>query len=248
MTTTQPLNQNSTNSVANANHGLTQSGENQTIYRFRLIGYGLLAFFLIDFLHTLLPVEGFSNTWMLQVVSALVERAIVPILGMALVFFGEFYARRPQERVWLKLLSWLTLLLAIAYFLLLVPLIGNTLQLSLQLQQLPQPLTQLEKFEERVQQSQPEELTQIKNYLVQVGVPIHVTKPDELRKEISNQIQQARPKIEAQWPKLQQQIQQQNAVKQTRLLKDSTRWGIGTILASVLFFWLWKSAGWARSK
>ncbi len=80
-----------------------------SIYRLRLVGYGLLLFALIDTLLVFYPPQFTNAAWELQTMGAVVERLPVPLLGLVMVFFGEDYERNALENIFLKIVYWFSL-------------------------------------------------------------------------------------------------------------------------------------------
>ena len=96
----------------------------------RTLGYGLLLLAFFDIVEMLIPSNFMNAAWEFQTFGALVERVPVPLIGLALVFYGELHSRSKWEFFSLKFLSWLSLLLALL-FIFLIPLgVLNTVRLS----------------------------------------------------------------------------------------------------------------------
>ena len=120
----------------------------------------------------------------LQTIGAVVERVPVPLLAMALIFFGEGYDRRGLEDVFLKVLSWVCLLLAVV-FLLMMPLgIFGTIYVNNQndkqiTTQANQQLAQLQQVEERLNKGTPEDLKNLAGELTRLGVQADTNNPQE---------------------------------------------------------------------
>jgi hypothetical protein len=89
---------------------------------FRPVGYCLLVLAIIDILDILLPFQLLDFNWELYVIPQLVERVAVPLLAIALIFYGETRVSSVLEKRFLKVLSWFSLLLGV-FFILLFPLI-----------------------------------------------------------------------------------------------------------------------------
>lgn len=216
----------------------------RSIGRLRLIGYGLLILALFDTIQLFIAPNFMNPAWELQTMGGLIERVPVPLLGLALVFFGEDYNRNRLEDILLKLLSWLTLLLAVLS-LLLMPLgiintgrinTSTTQQINAQAQQ---ELSLLEQIEEQVQTGTQEQLQTLALELNRLGLPVDGQNTEQLRADILTNIPTAKERVQVQ---SQQQIQNQ---RQT-LLKNSVKWNLGALVASVLFFMIWRGTGWAR--
>ncbi|HLO52124.1 MAG TPA: HpsJ family protein [Kamptonema sp.] len=221
-----------------------QGEQGFSIYRLRWVGYGLLVLSLLDIIATFTPPNFLNPVWELQTIGALVERVPVPLLGLALIFFGEDYDRSEKEDLVLKFLSWLCLLLALV-FVLMIPLgIVNTLKINNQnnqqiTQQAGQQLSQLKQVEERLTKGSPEDLKNLANELTRLGVQANTQNPEELKKQILSRIDPAKQQLE----------NQSKAVQSNQrlvLLKNSVKWILGALISSVLFFTIWKGTDWAR--
>ncbi|WP_421656928.1 HpsJ family protein [Leptothermofonsia sp. ETS-13] len=233
--------------------------ENQSIYRFRWIGYGFLLFALIDSALTIIPPNFAAPSWKLQVMGKLVETVAVPLLGFGLIFFGEFYDRKAFEKVLLKILSWLCLVLAIA-FLLLIPMgiIGafqvdseaakvdpNAIQQQV-LRQAAPTLTQIKQLEDQLNKSGPEDIKKLGSQLGSLGITFDTQDPEKAKADLLNRVSQLKAQAQGQ---IQRQVQEQvqTAEKQRlEIRKNALKWNLGALIAATLFFVLWKSTRWAR--
>lgn len=222
-----------------------EAGENLTAYRFRWIGYGFLVFALIDAIHILLTLPTGQPTWVLTTIGQFVERVVVPILGFALVFFGEYYGRKNAEKIGLRVLSWLSLVLALVFLLMIPPVFLQTLNVNNQAQQtvnkeVEQRLTQLKQLEDQLARSNPEQLKALATQLSSVGVSVDPNNPEAVKTQIQARIKTVRDQ-------LQTQAQGATAGQTSNLWKNAIKWSLGALVAAALFFYLWKSSGWARS-
>ena len=95
----------------------------------RLVGYGLILMALIDFVILIIPPQLMNPAWELQITGTLVERIPVSLLGIALIYYGERSERAPIEVFLLKWLSWLCLILALLFFLLIPLSISNSVRI-----------------------------------------------------------------------------------------------------------------------
>ncbi len=218
--------------------------ENRSIHRFRWIGYGLLGYALMDLIQVLYPPKFFNPAWEVQAIGSLVERVIVPLLGMALVFFGEFYDRNRLEKILLKVLSWLCLMLAIVC-LLVIPLgVFGTARLDFQNdqqinRQAEQQLSQFNRLESQLNQSS---INDIQALAAKSGISIDPNKePQAVKAEILSRLTAVRSKVQS-------QIEENRRTQKQTLFKNSIKWNLGALLASSLFFILWKSSDWARAR
>lgn len=214
------------------------ASDNRSVYRLRWVGYGLLIFALIDAIVVLTPLQLTNPVWELQAIGTLVERVAVPLLGLALVFFGEFLDRRPGERIPLAILSWLCLLLAILY-LMMIPLgILDTNRLNNQQeQQFKDQLAKIQQFESQLNQSGQEDLKKLASQLTQLGIAVDNQNPDQLKNNIIARLNLVREKGQA-----------DRDAQRSTLFKGAIRTGLGALVASVLFFTMWRTTDWTRKR
>ncbi|MBD0307150.1 MAG: hypothetical protein ICV80_03110 [Microcoleus sp. T1-bin1] len=221
-----------------------QGDQGFSIYRLRWIGYGLLILSVLDTIATLIPANFGNRLWELQTIGAIVERVPVPLLAMALIFFGEGYDRRGLENLFLKLLSWVCLLLGLV-FLLMLPLgIFGTIYVNNQNNQqidtqAKQQFAQLQQVEERLTKGSPEDLRTLAGELSRLGVPANTDNPEKLKDQILSRITPAKERLQTQKAAVQ-------SSQRLGLFKNALKWLLGALISSVLFFTLWRGSDWAR--
>ncbi len=220
------------------------ANENLTIYRLRWIGYGFLLFALIDTIHILIMIRPSDPTWVLQTIGQFVERVVVPILGFALVFFGEYFGRRDIEKIGLRILSWLCMVLAVLFFLMVPPVLLQTFNINNQAQQqvdkqVEQRLGQLKQLEEQLNQSNPEQIKTLASQLGTLGVSVDPKNPDAVKAQIQSRIKIVRDQLKP-------QADGATAAQTSNLLKNAIKWSFGALVSGALFLYLWKSSKWAR--
>lgn len=221
-----------------------EGDEGRSIYRLRWVGYGLLLLALFNTVEIFIP-PGFMNPgWELQTIGALVEQVPIPLMALVLIFFGESYDRTRLEKPLLKLLSWLCLLLALL-FLLLIPLaLVNTLRVDDQVNQrintqAQQQISQLQQVEDQLTKGTPEDIRTLATQLNSLGIAIDSQNPEEIKSQILSRI----PPAKAQ---LQQQAQTERSNQRLGLVKSSVKWNLGALISSVLLFIIWRGTSWAR--
>jgi hypothetical protein len=229
---------------------LTQSRSSlaKSINLFRWIGYGFLILTLLDFLEIFIPLRFMNPVWEFQMMGALVEQVPVSLLGFGLVFLGKLYLRSPWERLILKFLSWITLLFAVGFFLLIPLGIFNTVRINRQ---------NVEEINAQTQQ-QVAEIEQVKLRLGQAATKDEilqlVSRLD--REDITKQIE-ASQKLEVikidltsflsvTEGKIKGDAQEDLANRRMTLFKRSIKWNLGASIAGTLFFTIWRSTRWAR--
>ncbi|TBR58340.1 hypothetical protein BLD44_009745 [Mastigocladus laminosus UU774] len=207
----------------------------------RSLGYGLLILSLFDWVAMFIPSNFFNPAWEFQTIGAIVERVPVPLIGLALVFYGELHSRNRWEFPILKLLSWLTLLLA-ALFLLMIPLgVSNTIRLTkenvAQINNIStQQISRAEQLHQKLSQATPEQLD---NLLKSRGGSLYGKKPEEVKNELLSQVSKAKAQIK-------DQAETTQSLRGLNLIKTSTKWILGALVSAFLFFGLWKGTDWAR--
>lgn len=208
----------------------------------RSLGYGLLLLAFFDIVEMFVPPNFMNPAWEFQTFGALVERVPVPLIGLVLVFFGELNSRSKWEFPILKLLSWLTLLFALLFFLLIPLGIGNTLRLNnqsaAQISTLSkQQLSQAEQVEKQLNQATPQ---QIDNFLKSQGRSLDGKNPQELKTQVLSKVSQAKQQIKT-------QAEATQSFRGLSLIKSSVKWNLGALVASGLFISIWKGTRWART-
>ncbi len=212
----------------------------------RLVGYGLLVMAIIDLLFLLIPPQLMNPLWEFQTMGAIVERIPVTLLGIVLVYYGEKSDRAPIETLLLKILSWLSLVAAI-FLLLMVPLnITNSFRIYYQQNATvnAQSVSQkdaIEKFKEELEAANSKaeigELLQ-QQAKQQVNIPDSVN-TTKLKTDLLANLQNNQEQIAS-------QAQSFRTEKRSWLLKNCLKWNLGAIIASILFWLIWKSTAWAR--
>ena len=221
-----------------------QGDQGFSIYRLRWIGYGLLISSVLDTIATLIPANFGNRPWELQTIGAIVERVPVPLLAMALIFFGEGYDRKRLEDLFLKLLSWVCLLLGLV-FLLMLPLgIFGTIYVNNQNNQqietqAKQQFAQLQQVQERLTKGSPEDLRTLAGELTRLGVQADTENPEQLKDQILSRITPAKERLQTQKAAVQ-------SSQRLGLFKNAVKWLLGALISSVLFFTLWRGTDWAR--
>lgn len=209
---------------------------------FRWAGYGLLILTLMDFVAIVFPPRFMNPAWEFESMGAIIERIPVPLLAIAMIFFGEGYARSKWEPAVLKTLSWLCLVGGIL-LLLMIPLgVTNTMRLNAQNQtqlsgQYSQQMEQLKAFEERLNQASPSE---IQSFLESQGLTIDTSSGKAPKEQILNQLNQVKQRLET-------QVEAEQTSRRNALIESSVKWNLGALIAGFLFTYTWKLTRWARS-
>jgi hypothetical protein len=216
-----------------------------TLSLIRLVGYGLLGLTLIDFISIILPLQLMNSAWELQTIGAFVERVPVPLLGIVFIYYGERNYRVPIEFLLLKLLSYLSLTLAIL-FLLIVPLaINNTIRIDLNNnavinRELFVKVERINQFKNKITEANsPAEIQAILQKQSARGKIPEAINTQEIKDNIIKELKNTEDKLRAETKTIRSQ-------KRWNLLKNSIKWNLGALIASCLFFVIWKDTLWAR--
>jgi hypothetical protein len=212
----------------------------------RLTGYGLLLLGLFDVVAAFIPVNFTNPIWEFQFLGELVERSIVPLMGLALAFYGEREGRLKFERPLLPLLSWLSLLAGIAYFAL-IPL-GitdawkinqiNNQQVSAQVSQ---KMENINKAKDSLKKATPADLDAAFAALKKRGIPKDIKNPQVMKAKMSENFATVEKKLNDDSEKAASNLR-------TALLKNSTKWNLGALLSGILFVMVWRITRWSRRR
>lgn len=222
----------------------SQKNVNAALSILHYIGYGLLIFAAIDLIVVLYPPQFTDQNWEFQTIGQLVERVPVPLIGFGFVFLGESSKWKIPERVLLKGISFLSLLIA-TLFLFLVPLgIVNTIRINNQNienidTQSQQRIEQIEQLQSLVPEASPQNLRQLAQRLNNPQQPIQATNEEELRNEISSRLQQQQTQI-------QQQAENLKSQRRRSLLENAFKWITGALLSAILFAIIFLQTAWVR--
>ncbi len=224
-----------------------ERNEWSSVSMFRLVGYGLLSFSLIDLVSVLSQVQLAAIPSIYQTLGTIVERFPLPLLGVMLIFSGEKNCRQAWERKPLRVLSWASLVIGI-FLLLLIPIIlGVSIQMSLQAEvevnaQTDQQLTQLQKTETQISQATTQDLTYFLERLRQQSQTTpEIKDPQALKERLLIDVTQSKQTIK-------NQAEMTRANQRKALLRDSTKWSLGALIAGVTFIYLWRFSRWTRRK
>jgi hypothetical protein len=210
------------------------------------VGYGLLILAFLDIVNLLTPPNFANPTWELQIIAGLVQRAAILFLGLMLVFYKEGNFRPFWERILVKFLSYLSLVLGVG-FILLVPLgILDTVRLNNQNNfqfnnKINQQSSQLQELGRQVTQaSSLKDVTNLYIRLEGQPPPPQIQDPQQLKNKLLSDITQVANKAKT-------QAEAARGTQRFTLIKNSIGWNISTLLISIVFFLIWRITFWARS-
>jgi predicted PurR-regulated permease PerM len=204
---------------------------------FRPIGYCLLALAIVDVIDIIYPPQFLNPNWEFQVIGQLVERVAVPLIALALIFYGENRVNSTLEIRVLKFLRWFSLLLGIIFLLLFPLILVDTPRLDNQInsqisQASTQQLSQLEQIEKLAKEGNDQ---QVKNLAAALNRGQAV--PDQNLPQVKERILTELPKAKQ---RLQQQSQATLDTNRKTLLKNAIKYAIGALISGILFIYIWR--------
>ncbi|WP_088240191.1 HpsJ family protein [Calothrix rhizosoleniae] len=207
----------------------------------RALGYGLFLLALFDWVVLFIPTKFIDPAWEFQTMGAIIERVPVPLIALALIFFGEANFRGKLELRLLKLISSLTLLLAMLFFLLIPVGTINAIRLSENSQTKivkvsEQQTTRAENVEKQISKATP---AQISNLLKSRGRSLDGKNPKEVKNQILSQVSTAKKRIKT-------QAQAAQSAQEINLFKRAVKWNLGALVSGTLFIYFWVQTRWVR--
>jgi predicted PurR-regulated permease PerM len=222
----------------------SQDTELMSVGTFRMVGYGLLIFAIVDWVTILVPVRFMDAGWTFNALGAIIERVAVPLLALALIFMGDTSLRQRWEKLVVKALSWGSLAASIV-FLLMIPLIlMMTLRLNTQNNaqlnnQITAQMNQIQQLEQRVNNASQQDLNALLQNVRQGNPNANVNNPQALKDRLVTEAGQLKNNVKS-------QAETARSNQATALYKSAAKWSIGALVSSVLFFSIWRFSGWTR--
>jgi hypothetical protein len=221
---------------------MTNTSTLWTLALIRVIGYVFLAFFLFDFVDTLIPLRLTNPNWEFQTFGALVEKVPVLFLAYAMIYLGRNFGRKRLEQFLLSVITWLALILGLVYLLMIPISIINTnrlltlnhqqtLQLDIQIAQVKKAQTNLKTTKTQ------SELQQILSRDLGNNSAIPKLENPEQVKTLKNRLSTVISDGEL---KLKEQAQSLKDVR-LELFKKSVKWNLGSLVSAALLFYIWKA-------
>jgi predicted PurR-regulated permease PerM len=201
----------------------------------RGVGYGLLTLASFNLLDILIPLRLMDLTWELDTIRALVESAPIPLLGSALVFYGEAPFREGWERLVVRTLSWACLVVGILFLLLIPATASNTIRLNLQItsqagEQFSQQMAEVDQVEQQLKQASNE---QIEAFLRSQGVVLENNNSQDLKQQLLERLNQTRQQV-----RTERDTRQRS--QRLSILKNAVKWIFSAIVVSFLFIYIWR--------
>lgn len=217
--------------------------ERRSIYLLRWIGYGLLVLALFNIIELFIPLRLMNPIWELHTIGLLVERVVVPLLGLGMVFYGQTNYREDWEIPLLKGLSWACLLVGVLFVLLIPMGINDTVQLySLAQDQFDQRSSQIQEFKTQLNKAEGKELESLLVRFNPTGASLPMNDSQKMKvfkKKLLTKISQTENTVKSEG-----KMVQGNQI--FVLLKNSIKSNLGAVICGILFIRIWRLTRWAR--
>lgn len=212
-----------------------------------LLGYGLLLFALFDYIHIVIPPRFTNPLQEFQMIGAVVEHAVVPLVGLIFIFYRtQGYVKKLEKKL-LGFFSWASLLVGILY-LLIIPLCvadawriyyANNAQIAYQSSQQSQHFQEIKRqLDETITD---EQVTKLASELIpQIRSP-HIKNTQAFKDQLRGQVSQAEKSMQ-----IRAYTARTNQMQS--LIKDSVKWNLGALVSGILFILIWYFTGWTRMK
>jgi hypothetical protein len=218
-----------------------------TIRLLRLVGYVLLLLSCFDIISLFIPPRFMNPEWEVQVMTELVERVAVPLIGLALVFYQDIRLRVKLEIVLLKGFSWAALGVGVAYLLLLPLIVVNSFRLDTVLigqanTFVNQRMTQTEQIQQRLRQATSK--TEVNVLFIRLSgqtLPPNLADKDlpELKQEVLATLDKGKPNIR-------RQAEAAGVEQRLQLLKTALKTFLGALISGFCFIYIWSLTSWIR--
>ena len=212
-----------------------------------LVGYIILFLVFLDYGFLLASAQVFEPTWSYNTAGKLVENVWGLFLALVFIFYRcDQDIVKPKESLLLKIISWLSLAIAIGYFLI-TPVIvvngfrvyrGNKAQIT---NQIDLQKTQVEQYTKQLHQANKEQLSGLlQQYATeQSSFSINTDSSDEIKKNILAIVQKEQKQA-------QQQLETEFSQKKNNLVQKTIKWSIGASVSGICFGLIWRNTKWAR--
>ena len=218
-----------------------------TFVLFRVLGYCLLLFFLLDISIISIPFKFTDAIWELNIFGQIVERVPLLLLSFPLLFFGEYSARMKWEKIITKIISWLSLVLAVFFFLNIPLALVNTFRVQdirvgeviTRAAQQNGPLqVAAEQLEKATSDSEVRTILRSLNPQQQ-SLVAQIPNPQDIKKRLLAEISTSVSQTQAQAETSKRQIG-------LAIWKDSVKWIIAGLVSGLFLLYAWFQSKWAR--
>ena len=221
----------------------------QTFFVLRNLGYCLIFLFLLDFAALLTPPKFTDSSWELNLFGQVIERIPLLLLSFPLALFGEYNLRKEWEKLILKIVSWLAMVIAVLLMfgvpltivntvrvqgLQQADLLANVTKQTVPMQEISNRLTKAESDSEIL------EVLRVLNPQQKSSID-KIDDPKAVKNKLLNELTASLTKIDSEL-----------AIQKRRIFvylwKNSVKWIIATLASVIFLLYVWQQSKWARVK
>ncbi|MGD1921571.1 MAG: HpsJ family protein [Pleurocapsa sp.] len=212
-----------------------------------IVGYIILAVVLINYAFLLVSAQFFNSNWVHSTTGNLVENGWGILLGFLFIFYRRDQdIVKPKEIIVLKVISWLTLLMGIGYFLLAPLVIGNAFRIhraakAQVLTQVNAASSQVELYSQQLDNATDQQLAVMLKKYQQQAPGLDINSGQQLKETLSGKAQEKQQQAK-------KALQKQLKVQQKSLFKTTAKWAMIATLTGMCLMLIWKYTAWARVK
>lgn len=228
---------------------LDVSVQQQSTNIINTVGYLIFTVVLSDYAFLWISAQFSNSNWIHSAAGEFVENGWGLLLGILLIFYRrDRDIVRPKEFFLLKLISWLTLIAGISYFLMAPSIIANALRINhtnkvQMLDRVNLAKSQLQQYsiqlEQQLAKTTPKQLAEILETYQQQAPELPINSRQQLKQNLLTQAQQEQAQVQA-------ELQTEFNLERKSLFKTTARWSMIAIVTGMCSLLIWKYTDWAR--
>ena len=221
--------------------------EHQSTKIVNLVGYIVLTVVLINYAFLLVSPQLSNSNWVHSTAGNLIESGWGILLGFLFIFYRRDQdIVKPKEILFLKLISWLALLIGIGYFLLAPLIIGNAFRIhraseAQVVSQVDAANSQVKLYSQQLDKATDRQLAAVlKNYRSKAP-ELKINSEQQLKETLSKQVKEKQQQTE-------KTLRKNLKMQQKGLFKTTAKWSMIATLTGMCLMLIWKYTAWARAK
>jgi hypothetical protein len=219
----------------------------QTLLMLRSLGYCLMFFFLLDFVSLLAPPKFTDASWELNLFGQVIERIPILLLSFPLTFFGEYNQRKEWEKLVAKIISWLTMAIAILLIFGIPLTVVNTVrvidiqQADLLANVTKQNVPRQEVFNRLTKAESDSEILEVLKMLnpQQKSAIDRIPDPKTIKTKLLDELKESITKMDS-------ELEAQKTRVALYLWKNSVKWVIAALVSAIFLIYIWNQSKWSR--
>lgn len=221
--------------------------ENQSTKIVNLVGYIVLSVVLINYAFLLVSAQFYDSNWIHSTAGNLIENGWGILLGFLFIFYRRDQdIVKPKEILALKLVSWLALLIGIAYFLLAPLIIGNAFRIhraskAQVVRQVDAANSQTKLYSQQLDEATNQQLAAVLKNYQQKAPELNINSEQQLKETLLGKVREKQKQAE-------KTLRNGLKTQQQSLFKTTAKWSMIAILTGMCLMLIWKYTTWARVK